>query len=302
MIEQEPEKTALYIGRFQPFHNGHLAVVKDMDQTVDIHRILIGIGSAQEYGSPTNPFSAAEREQMIKQSLTDIKKPWETFMIPDTHNDQKWLEVIRLLTPREYQVVYSNNPHVEGVFKNQGIEVRNPATDQSICGTQIRELIRNGGNWAKHLPQGSERFLRRLFAKNELGVTVDTIINFQNQGVVLVKRRHNPDQGKWAITGGFLEVGQETLADASKRESNEETRAEVNITRKNYFGYYDDPKRDARGHIISHVFYADLAEGQLTAQDDAAEVRVFPWDQIPWEDLAFDHRQILADFKNWRGI
>ena len=59
-------------------------------------------------------------------------------------------------------------------------------------------------------------------------------------------------------------------------------------------GCYSDPSRDPRMHVISAVYIAE-ASGSPKAADDAANVGIFPNDWTP-ELMAFDHKQILADY------
>src|SRR5579885_3902350 len=56
-------------------------------------------------------------------------------------------------------------------------------------------------------------------------VTVDVVILSLHEGdlkVLLVKRRHWPYEGYWAIPGGFIEM-RESLEESERRESEEET-------------------------------------------------------------------------------
>ena len=122
--------------------------------------------------------------------------------------------------------------------------------------------------------------------------TVDIIIETESKGkrgVVLIRRK-NPPHG-WAIPGGFVDYG-ETLEDAALREAKEETSLDVELIRQ--FRTYSDPARDPRQHTISTVFIAS-ATGEPQGMDDAAEARIFRFDEIPG-DMAFDHRIILDDF------
>lgn len=122
--------------------------------------------------------------------------------------------------------------------------------------------------------------------------TVDIIIETESKGkrgVVLIRRK-NPPHG-WAIPGGFVDYG-ETLEDAALREAKEETSLDVELIRQ--FHTYSDPARDPRQHTISTVFIAS-ATGEPQGMDDAAEARIFRFDEIPG-DMAFDHRIILDDF------
>ncbi len=119
--------------------------------------------------------------------------------------------------------------------------------------------------------------------------TVDIIIEVDSGGIVLIKRK-NPPAG-WALPGGFVDYG-ESLEDAAIREAQEET--SLRVTLKGQFHTYSRPGRDPRHHSISTVFIAE-AQGLPSGMDDAAEARIFTEDSLP-AALAFDHREILADY------
>jgi 8-oxo-dGTP diphosphatase len=121
--------------------------------------------------------------------------------------------------------------------------------------------------------------------------TVDVIIEL-GEHIVLVKRR-NPPPG-WALPGGFVDEG-EPLWRAAVREAEEETGLRVTLTAQLHT--YSDPRRDPRKHTISTVFVG-RAEGTPVAGDDAAEAALFLPDELP--ELAFDHREILADYEIYR--
>jgi 8-oxo-dGTP diphosphatase len=123
-------------------------------------------------------------------------------------------------------------------------------------------------------------------------LTVDIIIELQG-GIVLIERK-NPPHG-WALPGGFVDAG-ESLAHAAMREAREETSLEV-VLGEQFFAY-SDPKRDPRGATVSVVFLG-RAEGTPRAEDDAKNVGVFPMERLP-EVLAFDHAQILADYRRYK--
>ncbi len=127
-------------------------------------------------------------------------------------------------------------------------------------------------------------------------LTADIIIELADRPgrpIVLIERR-NPPPG-WAIPGGFVDVG-ESVERAAVREAQEETALEVALTV--LLGVYSDPTRDVRGHTASAVYVA-VAQGTPCAQDDAAAVGVFNPENLP-ENLAFDHRRILADYLAYR--
>ena len=119
--------------------------------------------------------------------------------------------------------------------------------------------------------------------------TVDIIIELENRGIVLIKRK-NPPHG-WAIPGGFVDYG-ESIENAAVREALEETSLRVELLRQ--FHVYSSPDRDPRFHTISTVFTA-RATGSPIAADDAKEAGIFTKETLPG-DIAFDHREILDDY------
>ena len=111
--------------------------------------------------------------------------------------------------------------------------------------------------------------------------------------VLLIRRKHDPFMGKWALPGGFVEID-EDLMDGAIRELKEETGlAQIDLKQ---FGTYGKPGRDPRGRTISVVYYGFVQEGEssVTAGDDAAEACWFDIKKLP--PLAFDHGEIIHDF------
>ncbi len=127
-------------------------------------------------------------------------------------------------------------------------------------------------------------------------ITADVIIEmpmFNDKPIVLIERKYEPYG--WAIPGGFVEVG-ETIATAACREALEETSLEVELDI--LLGIYSDPKRDFRGHTACAVFVAN-ASGKPVAADDAKDIALFDPFNVDVE-LAFDHRQIIEDYCEYR--
>ena len=117
---------------------------------------------------------------------------------------------------------------------------------------------------------------------------VDVVIPAE-RGVVLIRRASEPFEGRWALPGGFVEVG-ETVEEAADREAAEETGLAVEVAC--LVGVYSDPERDPRGHNVSVAFLVRVLSGDLAAASDAAEVAVLDPSSV---ELAFDHAKIIDD-------
>lgn len=119
-------------------------------------------------------------------------------------------------------------------------------------------------------------------------LAVDAVILFEG-GIVLIRRANPPFQGRYALPGGFVEVG-ETVEEAVMREASEETGLAIELL--GLVGIYSDPGRDPRGHVVSAAFLAE-GRGEILPGTDARSVEVFPLDRLP--PLAFDHDDIIKD-------
>ncbi|MDQ3970231.1 MAG: nicotinamide-nucleotide adenylyltransferase [Thermoproteota archaeon] len=113
----------LFIGRFQPFHKGHLATVKFALERVE--QLIIVVGSAQKSHEPRNPFTAGERIRMIKESLdsdgeTDVRRIL-IIPVPDTDVHALWTHQVDMLVPK-YDVVFANDLFTLMLFQEKGIK------------------------------------------------------------------------------------------------------------------------------------------------------------------------------------
>ena len=122
-------------------------------------------------------------------------------------------------------------------------------------------------------------------------VAADVIIEIDNQ-IVLIERRNFPFG--WAIPGGFVDFG-ETVEQAAVREAREETSLQVEL--RTLLGVYSRPDRDPRGQTVTLV-YIGRASGEPKAADDARNVGLYD-PNTPPSPLAFDHAEILSDYRHF---
>ena len=143
---------ALFIGRFQPFHNGHLLVIQSISKEFD--EIIIGIGSSQYSNKSENPFSEEERKKMIDVSLkAEEISNYRVVSLPDIHNPPKWVDhVVSIVI--DFNIVITNNAFTRELFLEKGYEVK--ATGyfhkERFSGREIRRRIRDDKSWEELVP------------------------------------------------------------------------------------------------------------------------------------------------------
>jgi nicotinamide-nucleotide adenylyltransferase len=153
---------ALFIGRFQPFHKGHLKIVEDIVSKYD--EIIIGIGSSQYYNKIENPYSDAERREMIETTLKSVKiTNFEIISIPDIHDSPNWVSHV-LSIINNFDVVISNNPLTLKLFSEQGFKViKTPEYEKDkYSGKKIRSKMINGLDWEDLVPDPVSKIVKKI--------------------------------------------------------------------------------------------------------------------------------------------
>jgi len=160
----------LYVGRFQPFHLGHLEAIKDVLKEVD--ELAIVIGSAQYSHNIHNPFTAGERLVMIRRALQgagiDYSRLW-IVPVPDVHLHMLWVSALEGYTPR-FNVVYSNEPLTRRLFMEAGYDVKSIRFFQRklYTSTLVREKMLAGESWTKLVPKSVADFINEIDGVNRL--------------------------------------------------------------------------------------------------------------------------------------
>jgi len=162
----------LLIGRFQPFHGGHLEVVRKIRADRPAAPLLIGIGSAEESYTWENPFTAGERVEMIDRALGEASVPGVLLVpISDISRHALWVNYLEALLPT-FDRVYTNNPLTRILFERSGYLVESPPLfDRArFEGVRIREQLADGGDWKHAVPPAVAAYLEEVGAPARLQV------------------------------------------------------------------------------------------------------------------------------------
>ncbi len=288
---------AVFIGRFQPFHIGHLFVFQEALKSAE--HLIVLVGSSNNTRCLRNPFTFDERQAMIRESLPDNITDRVTLLpLPDyLYDDEGWVNKVTELVEDE---VDNTNKTVALVGHDKDettyylelfpkwayIEVGNL---DGISATPIRrQYFADSDNIQsnEHLLEPTKKWLS-VFAKTPtfsylqqeylsvqqfksewantpypvIFTTTDALVRYHDE-VLLITRKHHPGKDLLALPGGFLDKD-ETLFDGCLRELSEETHLKVDReTLKNLLvnsHIFDEPKRSDRGRLITHCYYFDLS-------------------------------------------
>ena len=167
----------LFIGRFQPFHRGHLSVVEAALKKYD--HVIIAIGSADKSRTQENPFTVGERHAMIKAALVELginNDRYAVVPITDIDDDLKWPKHV-VEHCSSFETVITGNDIVKNLFEQKTKKiVVIPRKKYNISATDVRQAIEQGDDLVKYLHSAVIAFLQKIGATRKL-VDID-----QNQG------------------------------------------------------------------------------------------------------------------------
>lgn len=333
--QAEAADVALVIGRFQPFHRGHAALVAHALEVG--RRALFVLGSAGAPRSVKNPFTTEERIDMIRDSFEPEQQKRLSFVaVRDYYDEARWATAVRRAVALESTgpvALIGFRKDDSTVYLSLFPEWREHALPRQapIDGTALRRLYLLGEDTSKldpelvqAVPPAVARFLevfqrgpeflrlREELVALEQGrarygsgpfVTVDAVVT-RGSRILFVQRGHAPGKGLWALPGGFLE-GSERLLTAAIRELQEETQVACSEAelRAAFRGVhvFDHPQRSQRGRTITHAHHFALPVGddappQVEGADDAQAARWFDLAEIPGMlDELFDDHFQIID-------
>ena len=185
----------LMIGRFQPFHKGHLQLSKQILR--ECNELIIAIGSAQFNYIYKDPFTAGERILMIHAALLesglDLAK---CYIIPiaNDENNARWLGQLKSMVPH-FDVLYSGNEFVKILALQQLIRVKKPffSKKNEYNGTNIRRHLaaaatgttssntprKKSQNWKRLVPNAVSRLIEEIDGVNRIKILLESDSNPQ---------------------------------------------------------------------------------------------------------------------------
>ena len=154
----------LYVGRFQPFHLGHLHAIKYVLSEVD--EVVIVIGSAQHSHQLNNPFTAGERLTMVRKALDEAQiRPSKYWIIPirDMHVHMMWVAEVKGYTPK-FDSVYTNESLTRRLFMEAGFSIKSiPFNKRNIyLATEIRERMMKDKSWTELVPKSVAEYIKKI--------------------------------------------------------------------------------------------------------------------------------------------
>lgn len=310
---------AVLIGRFQPFHNGHLALLHKALETAP--RVVVVLGSSRQARNARNPFTWEERAAMIGCTAGAAASRIAFLPMRDYYDDRRWAEAVESAVAAECRDgetriclighVKDASSHYLHRFTRWSFAAAGSAG--AIDATSLRQIYFEGEHPAAteallgglvpvpvmHYLKGWSRLPQYAQLREEHGaveasrkrwgsgpfVTVDAVVTAAGHAL-LVRRGQAPGKGLWALPGGFLEARERVLQGAIRELREETGLALLDSTLENSLkgvAVFDHPDRSVRGRTITHAHWFDLGDCHLpdvAGADDAAEARWFPLGEL----------------------
>jgi len=328
-----PIELAVLIGRFQPWHNGHAALLRQALTCAP--KVAVVIGSSSRARSAKNPFTFDERVAMINASLTEEARACVTFIaVRDYFDDERWAARVQ----RDVEALVDEGAEIAlvGHFKDDSSYYLNhfpqwqlveAPREGTVDATALRRVLFEADHtgpaldalasevppavlqylkaWAllPHCARLAEEHMvivqtRAAWARTPYPViftTVDAVVQTAGH-VLLIRRGGAPGKGLWALPGGYLEP-RERLLQGALRELREETELALlpSTVEEALVGVrvFDHPERSQRGRTITHAHHFDLRLDHLPEVKGADDAAEARW--FPIARLAGMEDQLYDD-------
>lgn len=310
------KNTGIFIGRFQPIHNGHIHAIGVAASQV--RQLILMVGSANQCRSIKNPWSFHERKLMIQAEL-DTAKIKNVIIVPLNdypYSDSQWITDVRN-TVEHYS---EDKPILFGHMKEGNDylrwfpdwEFRSIESSIKICASDIRKQMFESNSlampkavrddWAFYQRE-AELFKNYPFPETLNFNCADAVLECQGH-ILLIQRKFAPGAGQWALPGGFRNRN-ETFLDCAIRELQEETNVRVpeKVLRGSIVNseLFDSPTRSfgiPRNTLAVYMRINPNPDGSLpraNGADDAVECKWFPLTTILNDMQIYDdHLAIIS--------
>lgn len=328
-----PADVAVLIGRFQPFHNGHAALLTAA--LGGAPQVVVVLGSAFHARSAKNPYTWRERAAMIAHTLSETERSRVSFVaVRDYYDDARWADEVRASVagaapaaehvaliaffkdassyylnhfPDWRQLVVQDGPEIDATRVRRVLfEAEDVAVSLSVVAgllpMAVRQYLQAWSLLPCYAALAQEHRAVEAYKASWRGAphppifsTVDAVVKTADH-VLLIRRNDFPGKGLWAIPGGFLEP-RERLLHGAIRELVEETRLGVLVPSLVEalvaVAVFDHPDRSQRGRTITHAHYFDLKTEQLPAVEGADDAALARW--VPLAQLPSMEEQFFED-------
>jgi bifunctional NMN adenylyltransferase/nudix hydrolase len=323
----------VFIGRFEPFHNGHQAVVARALELAK--QVIILIGSSRRPRTIRNPWNAPEREAMIRATFAaDSARLLIRPLRDHLYNDALWVSDVQRLVAeasaavRDAKIALIGHRNDESSYYLSMFPQWELVNAVNVAGASTRDLcehvfagdpgsdllvkaavpgpvftllegFRHGAHFAQLVRE--HQFIKNYrkgwaAAPYEPSfVTVDAVIVHSGH-VLLIRRRAEPGKGLWAFPGGFVDT-HESLQTAVIRELREETRlklpAPVLLGSLKRHEVFDHPQRSLRGRTFTHAYFFEFPTGELPAVKGGDDAEHAQW--LPISEAMEMEEQFFED-------
>lgn len=321
----KPYDTLVLIGRFQPFHNAHLEIVKRATALCD--RLIIVVGSAGQPRTYKNPWTFEERREMIRSATAGLNLQISIEPNTDTiYNDQAWAVRVQQIAAQHTRPgdrvgiighKKDDSSFYLDMFPQWGYE--DVELVEFLSAVDVRDLYFKwtfNSNFIKNVVPDSTYESVMAFRKTEqfaqivrerefitehnrqyaglkyppIFSTADAVV-IQSGHVLMIKRRAEPGRGLWALPGGYVNAKTDKSVEAAAiRELREETQIRVPapVLRGSIVRskVFDAVDRSPRGRIITHAFYIQLPDGELPKVKGSDDAEKARW--VPIAEVRSD--------------
>lgn len=286
------------VGRFQihEMHEGHLRLLRYVQEQHP--QVLVLVGCRMAPANRRDPLSYPMRADMLREVLPEA----EVLPVYDKPDDDLWSRqvdgIIAATFPGQKALLYGGRdsfiPHYKGRFETRELTFPRGSGHEPSA-TEQRDLVAMKRRNSTDFRAGVIHALATLQPRIYMCVDIAVIRRDHSPVSVLLARK--PDEKLWRYPGGHVDVEDESLERAARRELHEEAPNIETSSLLNYVGsarvedWRDRDVPDAKHHTA--LFETEYAFGNLLPADDIAELMWFPLVESTLDRIVVEHRPLF---------